>query len=325
MTTLALFRPTGLLATELREALDDEPELRDDVRLISDDEDEVGTLTQLGDAAALVAAADDVTLAALDVALFFGRRESYGATLERVPEGVARLVLSTELDPEEGRPIVAGVNSEAIRRDALLLSPHPVVVALAHLLHPLRELAPSAVSATLLLPVSLFGKEGLDEMLQQTRDLLSFQSEPRREVLPAQLAFNAVDLGDDASALVEQLASVLGETDDEPAAPGPSLHLVRVGVFHSLAVSLHLRFADDPGTDAVRRALAAHPYLELRDEGDDAGLGATDAASSEEILVGRIEGDGRGGYRLWAVLDNLVAGGTRNALEILRRLVDVGS
>ena len=56
MTVLAIVRPSGLLATELRDALDQYPEIAHEVRLMSDDDSEVGTLTEVAGAATLVEA-----------------------------------------------------------------------------------------------------------------------------------------------------------------------------------------------------------------------------------------------------------------------------
>ncbi|HBL32028.1 MAG TPA: hypothetical protein DD490_34835, partial [Acidobacteria bacterium] len=64
--------------------------------------------------------------------------------------------------------VVAGVNTEAAHPGTLMVSPHPAVVLLAHLLHPLRELAPTSAVAHVIQPASLHDTAGLDELFEQT-------------------------------------------------------------------------------------------------------------------------------------------------------------
>lgn len=315
MTVLAIVRPSGLLATELREALDQHPEIAQDVRLLSDDDAEVGILTEVGGAATVVGALDAEGLQRVDVAVVFGTPETYAGALAALPPGTTSVIVSTDLTDHEAGPIVAGVNLHQARRGETNLSPHPSVVALAHLLHPLRDFGIESVAATLLEPASSYGKGALDEMYAQARDLLNFQG-AKSEILPGQLAFNVLDAADDTSPLARQLRAVLPETT-VTGDTALSLHLLRVGVFHSLGLSLHLRLADDPGDAAVRDALQDAPFVAVWEE---EMLGAIDVASRPEVVVGRVEALGRGLYRVWASMDNITAGGVENALAILEAL-----
>ncbi|MDA8021245.1 MAG: hypothetical protein MPN21_27730 [Thermoanaerobaculia bacterium] len=315
MTVLAIVRPNGLLATELREALDLHPEMAQEVRLVSDDDSEVGTLTEVAGAATLVGALDADDLQRVDVAVVFGTPEDYAAALDALPPGTTSIIVSTDIAAHDAEPIVAGVNLESARRGEANLSPHPAVVGLAHILHPLRDFGIESVAATLLEPASSYGKGALDEMFTQARDLLNFQA-VKSEILPGQLAFNILDAADDPSPLAHQLRSVLPQTtlsDDSTL----SLHLLRAGVFHSLGVSLHLRLTEDPGEAAVRDILEDAPCVALWDEET---LGAIDVASRPEVIVGRVEAQGKGLYRLWSMMDNIAAGGVGNALAILEAL-----
>ena len=320
MTVLAIVRPSSLLATEVREALDQHPELAHEVRLVSDDDSEVGILTEVGGAATVVGALDAEGLQRVDVAVVFGKPEDYAAALDTLPPGTTAIIVSTDVTTHEvsGQtlaPIVAGVNLEDARRGETNLSPHPAVVALGHILHPLRDFGIDSVAATLLEPASSYGKGALDEMFAQARDLLNFQG-VKNEILPGQLAFNVLDAADDPSPLAAQLRAALPEStlnEDTDL----SLHLLRAGVFHSLGLSLHLRLAEDPGDAAVRDALADAPFVALWDEDM---LGAIDVASRSEVVVGRVEAQGRGLYRIWATMDNITAGSVGNALAILEAL-----
>ena len=92
-----------------------------------------------------------------------------------------------------------------------------------------------------------------------------------------------------------------------------SIQLIQGGIFHCLALTLHVRCAAAPGAPAVRKALAASPFVELAE--DPRHLGPIAAAASDRVMVGTVRRD-EGGIWIWAVMDNLTRGGAVNALEI---------
>jgi aspartate-semialdehyde dehydrogenase len=139
------------------------------------------------------------------------------------------------------------------------------------------------------------GQEGLDELFEQTRSILSFAEQIPQEVFGGQQAFNLLPLDLSTQELVSQLHSVLGEEQ-------------------KLALKIvqgQDAFDDYPQTDRV-----SEPDL----------LGPIAAAAREEILVGSIEpAPGLpGAYWIWAVMDNLTRGGATNALEIAAAAITAG-
>ena len=182
---------------------------------------------------------------------------------------------------------------------------------LPHLLHPLGRFAPRRAAATLVEPVSAAGKAGLDEVLEQTRGILTFQPNPPRDVFPVQMAYNLVPAAAPTGHMAAHLSTVLGS--DLPV----SIRVLRAGVFHSYVLSLHVELSEDPGAEAVRRALGEHPLNDLAV--DPELLGPIDAAARDEVLVGPVVPDPAvpGGYHLWAAMDNLTCGGAGNVLAIL--------
>jgi len=311
MTRLALVHPTGLVAEELRETLERRRELWEDLRLLSPADDEAGVLTSVRGAAAVIQPFSAERLDGADVIFLAGPVEDNRPLFDDLPEDAVAVLLSPDAGPEDGHPVVAGVNTESAAEYRRLSSPHPGTIVLAHLLHPLLSYRPYRAVATLLEPVSTAGKAGLDEMLAQTRGVLTFQSQPPRDVLPAQLAFNALPGAAPAEAMKAQLGAVLG------ADVGASLQAVRVGVFHGYAVSLYVDLDEDPGVEAIAGALAAHPVNEIAV--DPELLGPIDAAARDQVLIGPVSAEpGRpGGYHLWAAMDNLTCGGAGNAVAIL--------
>ncbi len=316
MTRLALIHPTGMVATELREELERRRELWTELLLLSSKEDEIGVLTSVREAATAIQAVSADRLEGVDVAFFCDTVKGNRPLLEEVPADTVSVMLSPDAGPEDGHPAVAGVNLDSVADFPRLSSPHPGVVALAHLLQPLLAYRPYRAMATLLEPVSTAGKAGLDEMLVQTRSVLAFQSQPPRDALPAQLAFNLLPGPEPTAAMTRQLAAVLD------ADVGAVIRTVQAGVFHSYGISLYVDLDEDPGVEAIAGALGAHPANEISDEPEL--LGPIDAAGRDEVLIGPViaEPERPGGYHLWAVMDHLTCGGAGNAIAILEALRD---
>lgn len=310
MTIFAILHPTGLAADELRQALEKRPELWSDLRLLTDDENEVGTLTEIRGAAAMVQRLEEGDLERASVAFFCGGMEANRPLLEQLPPSTTAIVLAPDATAADGRPIVAGVNTADAEVGGVLLSPHPGVVLLAHLLQPLLPLAPERAVATLMQPASMAGQQGLDELFEQTRSILAFSPQRPEAVFGRQLAFSYFPPRSAPPDLGRLTADSLG------TAVPVTARVIQAGVFHGIAASLHLRFTAEVEAGAVREALAAHPLMELAD--DDRQPDPTDAAASESILVGAVEADPGEpkALWLWAVMDNLTVGGALNAVGI---------
>jgi aspartate-semialdehyde dehydrogenase len=320
----ALLQPLALLGKELRDTLGARP-LFSDVRLLSARDDEIGNLTDIGGAAAFVARLDADSLENVDVAFCCGTAAETRQALPLLPAGTTAVILSTDATVDDGRPVVAGVNAAAVRRGERLLSPHPAVVLLAHLLAPLRALAVEEAVATAILPASMHGDPGIDELFEQTRQILTMTQRRPSPVFGAQLAFNLLPVRSEpgsAEPLAAQLRAVLG--GDPPVA----LQLLQGSVFHSLAASVHVRCAQRVDAKALRKVLGQHPFVELaRKPGH---LGPIDAAAHDKVLVGAVQEDSPspntpntpntpgapGSYWLWAMMDNLTRGGALNALAL---------
>lgn len=310
MSTAAVLGATTLLGKELRETLGQRAATWTDVRLFSTREDEVGALVEVGGAAAFVARYEPGALDGLNAAFFCNEIAEARPVLAELPAGTTGVVLSTDATVEDGRPVVTGVNDGAAERGRVLLSPHPAVILLAHLLHPLRGLGLEEAVATVIQPASMRGDPGIEELFQQTRDIVAMAQQRPSPVFGTQLAFNLLPVPAPADPLATELREVLaGE-------PPVSLQVLQGGIFHSLAASLYLRAAGRPGATAVKKALMRNPCIEMARR--TGRLGPVEAAASEKVLVGAVheEEAAPGGLWLWAVVDNLTRGGAGNAVAV---------
>src|SRR5262249_50722082 len=121
---------------------------------------------------------------------------------------------------------------------------HPAAVVLGILL--LRAQKAGAVEravATVFQPASEHGQKGMDELHEQTVNLLSFQQLPKK-VFDTQVAFNmATRYGEQAAsplASIEQRVLKHYQRIAGNDAPAPSLLLVQAPIFHGHAFAVHL-------------------------------------------------------------------------------------
>jgi aspartate-semialdehyde dehydrogenase len=308
VSAIAIVHPGTLVGKELREALEGRMKSWREIRLLSTDAEEVGTLTDVQGAAAIVQLYEPESLKDVSTVYFCGPADRNRPLYGDVPPGALTVVLSPDATPEDGAPVVAGVNTDAVAAGGRLLSPHPAVVLLAHLLHPLRPMQPVDLVGTIIQPASAQGDPGVQELFEQTRQIVAMISRTPTPVYGAQLSFNLLPTASDSLPLSDLMQKVV------PEMPPVPLQMVQGGIFHGMAASLHARFGGNPTPQALRKALAASSYVEMAE--DPKHLGPIDSGSSDKVIVGAIRPDQAGGFWFWAVMDNLTRGTALNAVEI---------
>ena len=313
MSGIAILHPINLLGKELAETFEHRAKQWREVRLLSTREDEIGTLTDVGGAAGLVTRYEPESLQGISTVYFCGPIAANRPLFDDLPSGATGVVLSPDATPEDGVPVVAGVNTEAANLGTVLVSPHPAVVLLAHLLHPLRELHPESAVVTVIQPISLFDNLGLEDLFEQTKGIVAMTGPKPSKIFGTQLAFNLIPARVDPLPLTRTLRTVLGGKDLPM-----TLQVVQGGIFHSVTASLYLRMPEKVTVQTIRKALSRYPYLEPAEH--PKRLGPIDAAAHEKVLFGTIRKDDLGGFWIWAVMDNLTRGGALNAIEIVEAI-----
>lgn len=311
MSAIAILHPGTLVGRELRDAIESRLKSWREVRLLSTDPGEVGTLTGMQNAAMIVQSYEPESLKGVSTVYFCGPAAANRPLYGDVPPGAVAVVLSPDATLEDGVPVVAGVNTDASTSGPRLVSPHPGIVLLAHVLHPLRRLQPVDLVGTLIQPASAQGNPGVEELFEQTREIVAMLGRRPAPVYGAQLAFNLLPAADDSLPLSDLLQKVVAEMELPPM----PLQVIQGSVFHGMALSLHARFGGSPTPQALRKALTANPYVEMAD--DPKHLGPIESGSSDKVIVGAIRKDASsGGFWFWAVMDNLTRGTALNAVEI---------
>ena len=313
MSRLALVNSETLIGKELKEALRGRSDLATDVRLLTSDIDEVGAVTEGVDGAAFV---QELTPASLDdtnvVILCPGPQPVNEAIL---PADGTILYINPPHPINAATVLVAGVNLEQVTVRGTLVSPHPAAVALALLLDPLRQYGLEQAACWALLPASEHGQEGVDELLEQTRSLLTFQPDKPTAVFGQQLAFNLLPAVTPAGELARQISDVLAGT------VMPSVQAFQAGTFHSLAVAAHVRLTNPPTARHLTAELLERPGFD--ETIDPCLVGPVAAAGRNLLLLGPVEETSgpRGTLTLWAAMDNLTIGYAGNVIGILEALL----
>jgi aspartate-semialdehyde dehydrogenase len=161
--------------------------------------------------------------------------------------------------------------------------------------------------ATVFEPASEHGQKGMDELHEQTVNLLAFQQLPKN-IFDTQVAFNMVARYGDRS--VPALATVESRVLKHyrkivgNGAPLPSLMLVQAPIFHGHAFAIHVELGQLADVESISRALAGE-HVKLTLGADDAPSNVN-AAGQVEIQVSiAVDASQPNGFWLWAASDNL--------------------
>src|SRR3984885_3353632 len=314
---IAIAGASTLLGRELKEALSDSP-LAGANFLLLDEEEAQGQLDQVGDEVTFVQRIEADSFERVDFTFFAGP-ESLTRRFwrEALRAGSTVLDLSGALDQETGvlvrSPWVGAQEVSADLFTPAVVPAHPAALALALLLERLQQAAPvRQAAATVLLPASEFGRAGMDELHQQTVNLLSFQSIPR-ETFDAQLAYNLLcGFGENAKASMlavdsrirRQYAALAGRR-----LPALAIQTISAAVFHGHGFSIFAELERPLDLSALEDALSGdHVDLVLEDTDSPSNLAAT---GQNDVLVRlRLEPGARNANEssrvwLWAASDNL--------------------
>jgi aspartate-semialdehyde dehydrogenase len=286
-----------------------------DVRLL-DDDDSIGQLEATGDEINFIQSVRTEQFTHVDFTFFAADAECTRQNWKRARDGGSAIIdLSGALE-EDG----ANVRSLWVERErgqmwqpelqpAPCVVAHPAAVTLALLLLRARKAgAIRSAVATVFEPASEQGQKGMDELHQQTVNLLSFQSLPR-DVFDTQVAFNMVArYGQKSQLSLDSLEARVRRHYQEIAgadAPQPALMVLQPPVFHGHTLAIFLEMEQAVDQERLSRALAGD-HLTLAGTEDDSQPSNVNTAGQASILVSlKSEAARPNGIWLWAAADNL--------------------
>jgi len=315
---LGIVNPLTLVGNEIKTILRERAFPFAKIALLDTTGEAAGALTEIEDEPAVVASVAQEGLDDLDLVFFCGPAEKNREWIERQAEDDFIAVdLSQPTTAEDGRLAVAGVNLEELGAgDELLVSPHPVAIPLALILHQIGTLSPvESCTVTVVQPASELGQAAIEELAAQTISVLNSQSVPHT-VFDRQLAFNLYPALEHNEEFI--VSQVRGMTDPRTQL---ALLITQGTVFHSHTFSLFVKTRDPLETARIVDALTANPALVFA-EGDQQ-FGTIDAAGKDEVLIAEVRPDPaiRGGFWVWAVCDNLRRSSALNAVLVAEKVL----
>jgi len=235
---------------------------------------------------------------------------------------------------EDAAIMVPEVNAdvaEAVIDARLVACPTPGATALAIVLNPIEQAAVlRRVVVACLNSVSTAGREGIEELVRQTSELLAGR-DATPSLWPQRIAFNVHsqvgDLvatgGTDEEWAVEQQTRRLLDLPDLPIA----VAAVRIPTLFGQGFLVHVETENPIDAEAVRDALREAPGILLH-EGAGEGAAApslAEAVGSEATHVGRVRTDPTVPYgvSLWVAFDAQRKGSVGNAVQIAESLLRV--
>ncbi len=174
--------------------------------------------------------------------------------------------------------------------------------------------------------VSGTGKDGVTELIEQTKQLLENQT-IHPKVYSQQIAFNVLPHIDDFqdNGYTREEMKIVWEMqkifNDKTLAINPTA--VRVPVFCGHAASVHIETKDKITVAQALKLLAQAPGIKLITGDFPYATPVHDAAGKDYVYVGRVREDisYERGLNLWVVADNLRKGAALNAIQIAEHLI----
>jgi aspartate-semialdehyde dehydrogenase len=315
---VAIVGAASLKGKEIAEILRERNFPAVDVRLLDDDES-LGQLEAVGDEMNFIQSIRSEQFERVDFAFFASDPRSTRSNWKAASDlGDTIVDLSYALEDEAG----ASIRSPWIERQtgqpiAPELQPGPVVVAhpaatvLALLALRIEKICAKAgkierMIATVFEPASENGQKGMDELHEQTVNLLSFQELPKN-VFDIQVAFNMVARYGQRSELALEAVSQRIRKHYQRIASGaavPALQVLQAPVFHGHGFSVYLEMEKPAAIADLSEALRGE-HVVVSGSPEDTPTSVSAAGQGDILVTLTSDANHQNGIWLWATTDNL--------------------
>jgi aspartate-semialdehyde dehydrogenase len=194
----------------------------------------------------------------------------------------------------------------------IIANPNCSTIQMVVALKPIHDAAKiRRVVVTTFQAVSGTGKKAMDELMQQTADLLNFKN-IKCNVYPHQIAFNVYTK--EEMKMVNETRKIIGDNSIRVTAT-----TVRVPVFRGHSEALNIETKKKLTANQVRELLAQAPGVIVFDAPEKSIYPLPiHCDGKDEVFVGRIREDEsiENGINMWIVSDNLRKGAALNAVQI---------
>ena len=329
---VAVAGATGAVGNEMLQILEEQEFPLASLKLLASSRSAGKTLDFRGESLHVEELRDD-SFEGVDIALF-----SAGAAASRqfapaaAESGCVVIDNSSgwRMDPEVPL-VVPEVNPHAVadyRRKGIIANPNCSTIQMVVVLKPIYDAAGiERVVVSTYQAVSGTGKNAMEELTEQTRNLLTFQ-EVTAEVYPHRIAFNCFPhIGSFLeNGYTEEEMKMVHETHKIMEDPNirVSATTVRIPVFYGHSEAVNIQTERKLSAKEARVLLFQAPGVRVMDNPDERIYPMpSEAAGINDTLVGRIREDIsiENGLDLWIVADNIRKGAALNTVQIAELLI----
>jgi aspartate-semialdehyde dehydrogenase len=315
MFRVAIIGAGTLKGRELKDVLSDRNFPAQDVRLLDDDES-LGQVEAVGEEPTFIQGVLPEHMENVDFAFFAADEVFTRNTWPMARKAGSDIIdLSYGLENEQGVLLRApwverelGLGPRVDFTPVPVATAHPAAVALALLMLRAQKVGKIARAvATVFQPASEYGKRGMDELHEQTVNLLSFQQLPK-SVFDAQVAFNLIDrYGEKAVSSLNSIESRIQQHFHKLVGDRlimPSLMLLQAPIFHGHAFSLYLELEQAAQVEELTAALSGD-HVDLLQSADESPSNVNAAGQEQIQIFARRDLQRPNGFWIWAASDNL--------------------
>jgi aspartate-semialdehyde dehydrogenase len=312
---VAIVGAGSLKGKDVAEVLDERNFPSYEIKLLDDDE-ALGKLEALKDEITFIQSIRAEQFDKVDFTFFASDAESTLRNWKQVLKAGSSIVdLSYALEGEPGAVVRApwierqlGQTITPELEPVPVVVAHPIAVVLALLLLRVNAAAPvKRAVATVFQPASEHGQKGMDELHEQTVNLLSFQQLPK-DIFDVQVAFNLVArYGENATSMLSLISDRILRHYRKITAEQvsiPSMQILQAPIFHGHAVSLNVQLDHAADIAQISNALAGE-RVSLIASSEDAPSNVNAAGQGDILVALTPDASDSNSIWLWATSDNL--------------------
>lgn len=317
---------SSLLGAELKSLLEEGRFAASDFRLL-DEEIAAGILTEAGGEAAVIRPVEEDSFNRADFIFFTGSAAFTKANLDLARRSGAFIVDLSGATVADSTATIWFSNLELLLPSVtpsslkLFAIPSAAAIAGATLSLALAKSTPEYLTMTALQPVSESGRKGIEELEQQTSQLLSFQS-VGSPIFDTQVGFNLLDRFGSASneklstareRLRREISAILGTS-----ARIPAVQLIHAPVFYGVAFTFAAKLGAQGNSDQLAAA-AKSAGLSISADAAPSNLSAA-GESLIQVAVPEPDPGLPGLWWFWGAADNIRVPAV-NAVKLAEKLL----
>ena len=236
------------------------------------------------------------------------------------------------MDPEVPL-VVPEVNPDDINNHkGIIANPNCSTIQMVVPLKPIHDAAKiKRIVVSTYQSVSGTGVKAIDELMDQTKEILNEKEVSTPSVYPHQIAFNALPHIDvfmengytkEEMKMVHETKKIMGDDSIKVTAT-----TVRIPVLYAHSESVNIETEKNISVDEVKSLLSEMDGVTVVDDPENNGYPlAIDATGKDDVFVGRIRKDEtiENGINMWIVSDNIRKGAALNTIQIAEKLIEKG-